>query len=185
MQNNLKIIAQRWQQLRLTLPYKVGVVAVAFSNQRFREQSWVDIITEPWKRRKPGAKRNTGRAILVDKGRLRRGNRIINADSAGMKVTIGNDTPYAKAQNDGFRGLVTIPEHKRKRLAKEKVFTGELTKKGRKRSRTVTKVTGEIIVKAHTRRMNLPRRRFMGPSMHLNKQIGRLITMEINKIFKP
>lgn len=153
------------------LPSKVGTLAVNFTKQRFREQSWIDTATEPWRRRRPGAKRNRGRALLVNTGRLRRGNRIIKVGP--LSVTIGNDVPYAAAHNYGFNGVVSIPAHTRKK-----------TKKGTPRKKTVVSVIGEIPVKAHTRKMNMPRRRFMGRSMYLNNQIGRLITAEINKIFK-
>jgi len=166
----------------LTLPVKVGTLAVNFTKQRFREQAWIDNATEPWRRRKPGTKRNRGRALLVNTGRLRRGNRIIR--TGHLSVTIGNDVPYAAAHNQGFKGTVSIPAHKRKKLKKEKVETSKLTKKGKPRKKTVVSVIGDIDVKAHTRKMNMPRRQFMGRSMYLNHQIGRLISAEINKIFK-
>jgi phage gpG-like protein len=164
------------------LPVKVGTLAVNFTKQRFREQAWIDNATEPWRRRKPGTKRNRGRALLVDTGRLRRANRIIR--TGHLSVTIGNDTPYAGVHNQGFNGVVTIPPHSRKKFKRDRVETGKLTKKGNTRKQTVVSVIGEIPVKGHTRRLNIPQRKFMGRSYYLSRQIERLIAAEINKIFK-
>lgn len=181
-QNSLRVIQERYNRMIADLPGKVGTVAVNFTKQRFREQAWVDNATEPWRRRKPGTKRNRGRAILVDSGRLRRANRIVR--TGHLSVTIGNDTPYAAVHNQGFKGTVTVKPFTRKKFKKTVVETGKLTKKGKPRKQTVKSIVGEIEVKEHTRRMNMPRRQFMGKSMYLNKQIGRLVTAEINNIFK-
>lgn len=138
----------------LTLPKKVGDTAVLFTKQRFREQAWVDNSTQPWKKRNPNAKRNKGRALLMNSGRLRRSIRIVGTTSDS--VTIGSNVPYAAAHNEGFKGAVQVSAHSRKGKP----------------------------VKAHSRNMNLPVRRFMGPSAALNKQITRLIKAEILKAIR-
>lgn len=166
-----------------TLPYKVGVLMVAFSKDRFKQQNWLDSYPEKWVPRSKKAKRNKGRALLVDKGALWRSVRIISTTPGS--VTIGSDLPYAKAHNDGFRGTVTVRAHTRERFGKSKVYSlTERTKKGNRKSSTVTFKTGDSTVMEHTRRMNIKRRRFMGESRYLNAQISRLITAEINKVFK-
>jgi phage gpG-like protein len=173
------------QKVLKSLPRKVGAQAVVFFKSRFREQAWADNATEPWKKRKPGAKRNTGRAILIASGRLRRSIRVIA--STPSSVTIGTDVPYARAHNEGFRGTVQVPEHTRNRYRKVKYGTGIFSiKTRRERQRTVKEVVegGEIKVKAHPKRMNLPRRQFMGNSAVLNNQIKRIIMAEINKALK-
>lgn len=180
--NPLRADAQRLRQTLLTLPIKVGDTAVLFSKQRFREQSWVDYATEPWKRRKTGAKRNTGRAILMSTGRLRRSIRIMR--TTRDSVTIGSDVPYARVHNEGFMGIVGVKGHTRTKWVKTKIETGKLTPKGNKSMRTMTTAGGEYTVKAHNRKMNMPRRQFMGSSKVLDKQVTRLITAEIMKAFK-
>lgn len=180
--NKIKATAKRVKEILLTLPIKVGDTAVLFSKQRFKEQSWVDNSTQPWKARKAGAKRNRGRALLVDKGRLRRSIRVIR--TTGDSVTIGSDVPYAQAHNDGFKGIVQVKAHKRTKWKKSKVESGTLTKKGNKSMKTVTTANGEYQVEAHSKKMNMPRRRFMGKSAALDKQIKRLITSQIMKAFK-
>jgi phage gpG-like protein len=180
MNFNFQQAQAQLKQVWLTLPYKVGVIMVAFTKDRFKYQNWMDTYPENWKARKTGAKRNVGRALLIDKGRLIRDIRILR--TTPNSVTEGTDLPYARAHNDGFRGTVIVPAHLRKRFGKSKVYsTYEFTKTGKRRSRTVK---FEIQVKEHTMRMNLPRRRFMGESRYLSMQINRLITSQINSIFK-
>ncbi len=180
--NNAQIIhikAQALKQRLLTLPVKMADTAILFTKQRFREQAWADTSTQPWKPRKAGAKRNKGRALLVSSGRLRRSIRLIRttADSA----TIGSDVPYARIHNDGFRGVESVKAHTRHKYTKSRVETGKLTKTGKMGMQTVSTISGDIQVKAHTRRMNMPRRRFMGESAALRNQINRLVSSEIMK----
>lgn len=173
-----------------TLPYKVGVLMVGFTLDRFKYQNWIDTYPAPWKPRKRNKwskkANDTGRALLVKSGRLRRATRIVA--TTPNSVTIGNDTPYAVAHNEGLRlGLIQqVSGFKRKRFASQKTGTGIYSVKSRKeRMRTKRVMTGAVDVKAHTRHIdqNIPERRFMGESKYLNMQISRLIQAEINKTF--
>lgn len=174
MNTDLSIARQRLQATMYKLPYQVGVLMLAWSKDRFKYQNWIDTYTKAWKPRKEKTKwgktkRNKGRALLVDTGRLRRSIRILQ--TTANSVTIGSDTPYAAAHNEGVRMVVIqqVGAHTRKRMKTKKM------------------VSGEINVSAHTRRISqhIPRRRFMGQSKHLNIQISSLISAEINKIFNP
>ena len=180
MQNDLKIISERFKATMSILPYKVGVLMVGFTRERFKYQNWLDTYPESWKQRKENGKwknkkNNKGRALLVQTGRLRRSIRIVNTTS--NSVTIGSDVPYASAHNDGVRQVVTqqVGAYKRRRFEMQKV--GRKTKK-------VVKSTIDVIAHDRTIRQNIPRRRFMGESKFLTMQITRLITAEINKTFK-
>lgn len=141
------------------LPRKMGDTAVLFTKQRFREQGWAGSGFTPWRPRKAGAKRNKGRALLVDSGRLIRSIRVryTTKDS----VPYGTDVPYAKANNEGLRAGVTIKAHSRK------------SKSGKSAE-----------VKSHTRNMRMPKRQFMGDSPYLQRQIKRVISAEISKALK-
>lgn len=172
----------RLKQVLTTLPIKVGDTAILFVKQRFREQAWVDNSTEVWKPRKIGGKRNKGRALLTKTGRLRRGWRIARVTSDS--TTIANDVPYAQVHNDGFKGTVKVKAHKRTKWKKSKVETGKLTKKGNKSMKTITTAGGEYEVKSHSKKMNMPRRRMIGKSAILDKQIKRLISAEIMKAYR-
>ena len=146
-----------------TLPRRAASLAVTFSKQRFRDQAWVDNNTDTWKKRAPGrtkeSRKRQGRAVLVDSGRLRRSIRVVSVTD--YRAVIGSDAPYARAHNDGFRGRVSqsVRSHTRMSRKKRPVRVSA-------HSRTITK--------------NLPRRRFIGASAVLDKQIERMMTAEIS-----
>lgn len=139
------------------LPARVATCAVNFSKQRFVDQNWHDTTPEPWKprsgKRRGGVKRQSG-AILVDSGRLKRSIRVISADS--NRVVIGTDVPYAEMHNEGLDGEVNVRQHTR-RSRKGRLYT----------------------VRAHTRRVHMSQRRFLGASQELTKQLEDLITTEL------
>jgi phage gpG-like protein len=115
---------------------------------------------------------------LIQAG-LRRSIRITGI-SAGT-VTIGTDVPYAKAHNEGFRGIVNVKAHNRNRYTKTKLGTGKFTKKGTERMKTVQHIGSTGQVKAHTRKVNIKKRQFMGNSPYLEKQLARRLTAELMK----
>jgi phage gpG-like protein len=174
---------ERTRKMMRALPVFVANEAKNFFQDRFKTQDWIDYNAEPWRRRKPSARRNKGRAILTDTGRLKRSIRVIIADWGMVKV--GTDVPYAGVHNDGFRGTVNVPEHSR--VASRKVGTRALKLQGRQ---TRERIGGRRVkikgaghqVKSHNRRMNMPRRRFIGNSHYLNMRIDRLIINQLNKI---
>jgi phage gpG-like protein len=174
---NLRKVEAHFKSILLYAPGILGNEAVNFFIDSFRNQGWLNNRFEPWKKRK--SKIGTGRSILVQTGRLRRGIRITS--NSGGKVIIGNDAPYAKAHNDGFRGTVRVVAHERNQYSKSKVGTGKLTKKGKERMKTVSTISNTFVVKAHARRMNMPVRRFMGESQYLTIRLKRILAAELNK----
>ena len=148
-----------------TLPVLAGNEVVNFSKEAFRKQGWLGVTFQPWRPRKAShwgkaTPRNKGRAILMDKGRLRRSIRVVSA-TADM-VTVGTDVPYAKAHNNGLR-LGVIQQVK------------SFSRKGK---------GGKVqTVKAHTRRVNMqmPQRQFLGDSPYQTKRIERVIALTIMK----
>lgn len=158
----------RFAELHEQLPDKVGALAVRFFKKRFEEQAWVDIITEPWKEREGNT--DPGRGILVKSGRTKRSIRKIFANRE--EVMLGTDVPYAQVHNEGFRGTVQVKAHTRRRTGR----TG--------RTRSTDEQQGEISVSAHSRRVNYPRRQFMGQSAVLNRDIERFITAEYMKFLR-
>lgn len=173
-----------WKQLEANingvlndLPEKIGTVIVNWSKNRFRFQNWVDGGDYPWKPRKRGAKRNAGRAILISSGRLRRSIRIIRTGK--NSVTVGSDVPYAGVHNDGFEGDVSVKAHKRQKYGRVDVYSIKTQMKRRVRGEQ-----GKGDVKAHTRHMNMPRRRFLGESKNMTDVIIRTIEAEFKKVLK-
>jgi phage gpG-like protein len=158
----------------------LGNDIVNFSLDNFKSQAWLGYSLEPWRQRSSKAKRNNGRAILVDTGRLRRSIRITSISTGS--VTVGTDVPYARAHNEGFRGTVNVKAHTRNKYGKEKTGSGKFTKKGVERMKTVQKISGTGQVKAHTRKVNLPKRQFLGlDSPYLQKQLQRRLQAELMK----
>jgi len=173
---NFHELQSKFNRMMEDLPAKVGTIMVNFSKQRFRDQNWLDAAPSPWAKRKAGAKRNKGRALLVDSGRLRRSIRLINVTR--NRVTIGTDVPYAEAHNEGVDKQVTVNAFSRRKTERQKIYSVK-TRKGRFSRVEV----GSGNVKTHTRHMMLPRRRFLGPSAELTNQLTRFIQTEINKVF--
>lgn len=128
---------------------------VNFSKERFVRQNWVDANTEPWKKRKPRkrTKRVEKGATLVRSARLKRSIRKLHVSRE--VITVGTDVPYAKIHNQGFRGTVNVKAHTR-------------TRDGKK-----------VNVNGFTRRINVPKRQFIGESAVLKKRIERLATAEL------
>lgn len=82
--------------------------------------------------------------------------------------------PYAAVHNDGFKGPVAVSEYSRRLFSKQK--TQYVDKSGKTRNTTVKTQKTVVKVKAHTRKMNIPRRRFMGESLVLSGMIEELLT---------
>lgn len=177
------------------LPHKVGVLMVAWSKDRFKYQNWIDNYPVNWQRRsrkkpwtnKGKAPNNTGRALLVKTGRLRRSIRIVG--TTANSVTIGSDVPYARVHNEGVRMKFTqkVGAYVRMTRSRDKYRVDALkTTKTRTRIKINKTASGISGVKEHDRKYNykMPERRFMGESRYLNMQIRRLISAEINKVFR-
>lgn len=153
------------------LPLIVGNEAVNFTLDNFRRQGFQGNTFQPWKGRKNpnkwGKVKRPGRALLIDRGRLRRSVRITRITYEG--VAIGTDVPYAKAHNEGVSGLGVIQT--------VKGFT-------RKNARLPARQGSEV--KPHERKVNmkLPKRQFMGNSPYLDARIKRVAVAEIMKEIK-
>lgn len=152
-----------------TLPRKIAVTAVNFSKENFKRQGWLDNGLQKWVlRKKRGARKTDNRAVLVKSGRLRRSIRATSVTDS--QIIIGTDVPYAQIHNEGGTGEVTqnVGAHTRK----------EHSRSGRK--------VQAATVRAYTRKrkLNVPKRQFMGPSQALNKRVERLIKKEFDDVLK-
>ncbi|MCR4561253.1 MAG: phage virion morphogenesis protein [Bacteroidales bacterium] len=153
----LKQIERTLAEMLYDMPEQIGMLAVNFSKQRFVEQNWLYTSPQPWKERKRkrrGGKARQNGAVLVDSGRLKRSIRIIS--TTPLSVTIGTDVPYAQIHNDGFSGVQSVKAH---------------TRKGKN-------------VRAHRRKMKMPKRKFIGNSAALMLEIEKFIMEQINGVLK-
>lgn len=165
--NNIKA---RLTRAVKSLPKVLGNEAVNFSLDRFRDQNWLDDSAQPWAPRKSNRKKDNGKSILIQTGRLRRGTRIFSIGE--NKVVIGNDVPYARVHNYGG----TITRHARSETFKRNRFTrggnkGKF-KKGTTAGKGFTYKAGAAV---------MPKRQFMGRSQALIVRLKEAGQLQINK----
>lgn len=161
-------------------PSVAGNIALRFINGNFRAQGFQGQSFERWKKsRKPNG------STLVKTGALRAANYYTTQPG---QTTLKNNMPYAKAHNEGFNGTVQIKAHSRNKYSKAKKGTGKFTKTGKERMQTVTFKSGSSQVRAHQRKMNIPKRQFMpthsNDSPVLNNAIQRQVARDIKQIMQ-
>jgi len=156
-----------------SLPKVMGNEAVNFSLDRFKNQSWLDTTADPWKPRTKKDKKNAGRSLLIQTGRLRRSVRVISIGET--KVSIGTDVPYARIHNYGG----TIQRHARS----ETFLRNRLTRGANKgRFKKGVKAGKGFSFKAGT--ITMPRRQFIGRSQALILRLTRMGQIQIGKALK-
>lgn len=112
----------------------------------------------PWAPAKVPKKRGS---LLITSGALLNSVRPYYVGKDKVVIAAGNDkVDYAKVQNEGFTGNVTVPQHIRK-----------------------TKY-GDVNVKAHSRSTDIPARQFMGKSNEAAKLIQKRLQAYINSLNK-
>lgn len=177
---SFKKVAANYAALKPRITRELADVAVNFFKDSFKRQGWRDKSLEKWKARAASAPRNKGRAILVDKGHLR--NAIVVSQANAKQAVIKVPVPYAAVHNDGFSGTVQVREHYRTVSAKVKVSSTSLASR-KTTSRTMMLSAGKRKVKAHTRKMNMPKRQFLGDSEVMFKKMDAVVIKAIDQIF--
>ncbi|MDO9255422.1 MAG: phage virion morphogenesis protein [Bacteroidales bacterium] len=177
---SFKQVALNFHKVRKQIPGVLGTIAVNYFKDSFRRQGWRDRSLKYWPRRSKNFRKDNGRAILVKSGRLRNSIRIEQAVFA--RTVVGTSVPYADAHNSGVSRTVAVRSHQRHTYSKVKeTYT---TRKGTTRSRTMRKVDGSYQVKAHSRKMNLPQRQFMGDSKVMFMKFDKAVIQAVDKIFE-
>jgi len=168
-------ISQVWKERRPAMFQDLGQTAVNFFQDRFRAQAWTDRFARRWQPRKANDKNPRRRAILMKSGKLRNSIKLTSY-SAQQATVAAAGVPYAQAHNEGFKGTITVKQHTRSFRKKTSVYNVETRRKSR-----ISVNTGSVIVKRHTRKMNLPQRRFMGNSAVLDKRFDKIIDTYFNQ----
>jgi phage gpG-like protein len=172
-----KVLNDKLTKALQNLPRVLAEEAVNFTKDNFKKQGFQAEALQVWKPRKPGSPRNKGRALLIDTGRLLRSIKVISV--SGFTAKFGSTgVPYAKAHNDGVNAIVNIPSFKRAKL-KNTANTTEGKRKFRKQ--TLQSVS---TVRSHSRKMNLPQRKFLGTSIFLQRQLVRHARLIIARAIK-
>lgn len=162
-------------------PVLAAQEATNFFQDSFNKQAFIGNTTENWKKRSEKTKRNKGRSILVDTGRLKRS--IKPKKATWNEIIVGTDVEYASIHNNGFRGTVNVKAHRRKIASRN--TTGILKGKSHKNSTAIKYVktsSGVAFVKQHKMKMNMPQRKFIGNSPFLNKRIERQFILQLSTI---
>ncbi|SHJ75610.1 hypothetical protein SAMN02745146_0083 [Hymenobacter daecheongensis DSM 21074] len=187
--------AARFRDFKQTvLPRLVGREALRTFDENFDNGGFTDKVFIRWKPRKGDTEnkgrrlgdggRQSGRALLIKEGSLRRSLRVAYAGPGSVRLVAGNqDVPYAGIHNDGgtISGTASVGAYVRRRFEED-----EVSKPGARKAKFVKVTTGSFQVKAHTRQLNtkMPRRRFMGASAKLMDRVGRLFFRHINQLWQ-
>lgn len=120
----------------------VAETATEYYKSTFRKKAFDG---NPWAPAK--VPKATG-SLLIDSGALLNSIRPAVVTPARVVISAGNEkVDYARAHNEGYKGMVSVPAHTRKTKRKD------------------------VPVKAHTRKTDIPKREFMGDSEELNGRI--------------
>lgn len=169
------------------LPILISNAAERHFKASFRNQGFINNILIPWRRTQKKKSIKLGgksRGILISTSALVKSIRVELANASEIKIVAGNErVKYAKAHNEGFKGTVKVAAHMRKLYTKRKEGTGIYSiKTKRERQQTVSQQSGNAQVKEHSRKMDLPKRQFMGQSAQLSRQIDNIIIKELKRI---
>jgi len=110
---------RNYARSRAGLPRLIANTSVNHFKDNWRKQGFDDATVHPWEPRK---NRDSGRAILVKSGRLRRSFSYVHTQT---RITIINDAPYGFYHNEGTKRL---PQRK---------FMGESENLNKKNSRII------------------------------------------------
>lgn len=156
----LNEVLNKFEHLKRDLPQVLANDSVRFFNDSFNKQAWDGA---KWQKLKKPRK---GGTILVKTGRLKRSIKVQSASFKIIKVI--SNTPYSQIHNEGFKGVEKVKSHTRR--------IGVVRKLG--------KAAGVTDVASHTRKMNMPKRQFMGDSKELTKQHVVKIEKALSTCFK-
>lgn len=170
-------IVPRLTEVMNFLPEVMATTAVNYFKDSFRRQGWRDKGLKKWKPRKDGSR--PGGAILVKRGHLR--NSIRRLLATWPRTEVGTNLPYAAAHNEGFTGTVNVRAHTRR--TSTRVREKYTARSGKERTRTVKHYKSSYPVRAHTRKMDLEQRQFMGDSDMLSRKLDFVITKAVDTIF--
>lgn len=178
------------RELNNRLPRRVGVVAVNFFNQNFRDGGFRDGTLRPWpetRRQREGEGADAQRGPLISAApHLSRSNQAIPSPG---QVRITNPVPYAGIHNQGG----TITTHptitpKMRRLAWAKMYKILGVKKGEKMPKDMPEQAARWKALALTKKTKLtitaqiPQRQFIGHSAELLRKIDDLILQTLRNI---
>lgn len=166
------------------LPVKVGRAAVNMTKENFRQGGFYG---QPWqqpKRRTLGFKGAAGSygPLLSGNNHLMNSNEY-KAEQA--KVYIRNPLVYAAIHNDG--GDITVTAKMKKYFwyrFRQAQGAADRTKAGRRASGTEAGFWKAMALKREGSKIHIPKRRFLGTSPQLEREIKRIIETELTNFIR-
>jgi len=181
-----KAMYRQLSSVQSSLPRVIANEGTKFFVSNFQLEGFTNVGFDHWQPRKPTKKINR-KKILVRSGRLRRAVNNSNTERNFKRVVwriSKGEVPYAAVHNEGANGIQRVKSHDRGKFKNEKVGTGVYSVKTKKeRKKTVTTKVGSSRVLNFTRRMNIPKRKFMGQSEFLNRRFRLRIKQAYIKAF--
>lgn len=166
-----------YKNARLQMVRNVAAIALSFFKRSFVNQGFTDTTLKKWPKRKFGP-RNNGRGTLIDKGVLKRGTRIKQADLNKAVIGVDSAIKYAEIHNEG--GVIPVTVKMRR------FFWAMYFKNGGADKRTRKNETAQFWLRMALKKGNtieMPKRQFIGDSATLHKRLIAYLEKELNKIF--
>ena len=158
----MKAVVKRWEAAKKQLPKLLTNTSKNIFVDSWKKQGWDGVKWQEVQRRTPGTKAYKSatkaartRAILVKSGTLRRS--IVVNSQTFQRMIISTNVPYAEVHNEGFSGIVRVNAHSR--IGKR--------------------------IKAHSRKVNIPQRKFMGHGQRVEKEQRDIIGVALANVFMP
>lgn len=170
----IKVSIDSYNRGRSVLPKKLANEAINHFKDNFRKQGFDDNVVSPWKPRK---KRDSGRAILVKTGRLKRDWSSIQQPN---RATVINNTPYGSIHNYGGKiekKASSMVLNFRNRDNDWNKKTGRYNTGTRFSKSRTAHYSQKVNIGAHS--IGMPQRKFMGKSRNLDEKSGVLISRMI------
>lgn len=177
MSDKIQQLQANIDQMKQHLPQIIANDVQKFFGDSFKNQGFTDGGFKKWAQRK--GNKDSGRAILVKSGALRRAvmnsARIVSFNKIEFVVGL----PYAHVHNDGgtFKRKAHVKTSTSSRAVQHTgIFTGSQT------TQRTHKISGQHGVGENT--ATYPQRKFMGDSKELREMIRKKITFAIKSAFK-
>ncbi len=154
IRNLQKLLHQAMRVMPEKLPRIVESEGLKFISKNFKEQGFTDTGLKKWKKRKTKGLTRYKTNRVGTKGNLNR----FGSKDKDRAILVGHNTGGDKLKNSF---------------------------KGRRSKSQVRFITYKAYAQRHNEGLDdMPQRQYMGKSAYLNKQIGKKLTKELNKLFK-
>ncbi|WP_373701644.1 phage virion morphogenesis protein [Porphyromonas loveana] len=147
------------EQIRRNILDRARVKLTEAFHRNFERKAF---FSRAWTPRKQGRRGS----LLVVSGRLRRS---LRAQVIHSGIRFSSSMPYASAHNEGYEGPTKVPAHTRRAHAARRIVKG--------RARRVQ--VSAHAVRAHTKHLKLPERRFVGDAPEVRTTIEQCVRHEM------